>query len=573
MGDIIAKGLAAKALEQNKQLSSQLVEKASKLELNSISSQLSESTKNIRAESFKITPNSSKKAVLTIIDDDGRIEALTELKPMLDVRGMKAGTAIVTSYVGASPLYMNWDQIAELSGAGWEVMSHTVGHYNLSTLDVSQQEFQIKQALETLKGKGYSAKGFVYPFSGNDENTRRLVNQYHIHSYGGAGTADSPVDSTYIVRRTIGENDTFTLDTFKNWLDQAIANKQWLVICTHIGALSATHKQILVDFLDYAKTKIDLKQLTNLLPSEAYEIFGNVIESRNYKTNEFFAVTKTGEAFGTGIYRDYRIISSAFTAETPITEYTPGQTSIKSYLAAANSGFPNTSAGTAITYRHINNDGLSYQEWYTTDSSIYYRRSWNSANKTWNSFVMFGASFYRIVSTDLKATNPITDFAKNQFTVRSYTVAEAGGYPSSAGTATTFRHALNDSLSYQEWQTTDGAVQYRRTWNTTNNTWNPWYPIGSLIQSNNSNPTGTFQDGQLAYDTYKLAPYAFKYLNNGTWFKFGQRRVLLSNSTNRPTLESGGDVGYMYLDTQLSPNGKPIWWNGSVWVDATGAIV
>lgn len=41
-------------------------------------------------------------------------------------------------------------------------------------------------------------------------------------------------------------------------------------------------------------------------------------------------------------------------------------------------------------------------------------------------------------------------------------------------------------------------------------------------------------------------------------------------SANRPL---GVRTGTMYLDTTLDTDGKPIWWNGSNWVDATGAVV
>lgn len=41
----------------------------------------------------------------------------------------------------------------------------------------------------------------------------------------------------------------------------------------------------------------------------------------------------------------------------------------------------------------------------------------------------------------------------------------------------------------------------------------------------------------------------------------------------RPTL-TAEDVGFgPYLDTTLDADGKPIWWNGTAWVDATGATV
>lgn len=42
-----------------------------------------------------------------------------------------------------------------------------------------------------------------------------------------------------------------------------------------------------------------------------------------------------------------------------------------------------------------------------------------------------------------------------------------------------------------------------------------------------------------------------------------------NSGSTRPSLASA-DIGYVFLDTSL---GKPIWWNGSAWIDATGATV
>lgn len=46
----------------------------------------------------------------------------------------------------------------------------------------------------------------------------------------------------------------------------------------------------------------------------------------------------------------------------------------------------------------------------------------------------------------------------------------------------------------------------------------------------------------------------------------------IGTTANRPTLDSK-QAGYPYLDTTLDADGKPIWWNGTAWVDATGATV
>lgn len=57
----------------------------------------------------------------------------------------------------------------------------------------------------------------------------------------------------------------------------------------------------------------------------------------------------------------------------------------------------------------------------------------------------------------------------------------------------------------------------------------------------------------------------------GTWKACGFL-VTKSTTANRPTLRTD-DIGVMYLDSTLVAAGKPIWWTGSAWVDATGAAV
>lgn len=40
-------------------------------------------------------------------------------------------------------------------------------------------------------------------------------------------------------------------------------------------------------------------------------------------------------------------------------------------------------------------------------------------------------------------------------------------------------------------------------------------------------------------------------------------------TTNRP---KSSIMGQFYFDTSLATNGKPLWWNGKGWVDATGTF-
>jgi hypothetical protein len=51
-----------------------------------------------------------------------------------------------------------------------------------------------------------------------------------------------------------------------------------------------------------------------------------------------------------------------------------------------------------------------------------------------------------------------------------------------------------------------------------------------------------------------------------------QKGIKRDITANRPTV-SANDVGLMYMDTTLDADGKVIWYNGTAWVDATGAVV
>jgi len=51
-----------------------------------------------------------------------------------------------------------------------------------------------------------------------------------------------------------------------------------------------------------------------------------------------------------------------------------------------------------------------------------------------------------------------------------------------------------------------------------------------------------------------------------------ERIVLKAVTASRPTPLSC-EIGRLFLDTTLDADGKPIWWNGTAWVDATGAVV
>lgn len=103
----------------------------------------------------------------------------------------------------------------------------------------------------------------------------------------------------------------------------------------------------------------------------------------------------------------------------------------------------------------------------------------------------------------------------------------------------------------------------------------------SLWQSNPAYFTGrqapasgdiTIDGGLNAPDT---APIIFIYfagsVNN---WQVAAGTMQIGNTSNRPSATLGqAQRGQAYFDTTLAADGKPIWFNGTSWVDATGAVV
>lgn len=94
------------------------------------------------------------------------------------------------------------------------------------------------------------------------------------------------------------------------------------------------------------------------------------------------------------------------------------------------------------------------------------------------------------------------------------------------------------------------------------------------LLSNRARPNNSQQRSKFVNYGFSIAAIGTPnlYANNGTAWFAQTTTTLRSTTANRPTLTSI-DQGQMYFDTTLDPDGKPIWWTGTAWVDATGATV
>lgn len=109
--------------------------------------------------------------------------------------------------------------------------------------------------------------------------------------------------------------------------------------------------------------------------------------------------------------------------------------------------------------------------------------------------------------------------------------------------------------------------------------------LNARVYFSTAAPTvGTWNRGDVVHNkfTFQGGPLGWKCITAGTpgtWKITGQAGVQVGPTTSRPGAVAMGVVndvdwtGARYLDTTLASNGKPIEWNGTLWVDATGASV
>jgi peptidoglycan/xylan/chitin deacetylase (PgdA/CDA1 family)/UDP-N-acetylglucosamine:LPS N-acetylglucosamine transferase len=131
------------------------------------------------------------KRYIVITVDDGYVDNLTMMLPLLQKYGFKAVVYVVTGEnfnrwdveVNDNPekkvLLMNADQLKLLSDSGViEIGGHTMTHPKLPLLSAEQQQYEIlenKQQLEAITGKPLVS--FAYPYGLFDDTSKQIVQE------------------------------------------------------------------------------------------------------------------------------------------------------------------------------------------------------------------------------------------------------------------------------------------------------------------------------------------------------------------------------------------------------------
>lgn len=172
--------------------------------------------------------------MVSFIFDDGLLSQYQNALPIIKAAGMNAGFYIITTEpTSGDSGYMNWAQIKDLNTKGYEVGGHTRTHPMLTTLTPAQLTNEVSGSFSDLVAQGITPKTFVYPYGDENPTVEAAVKaagyQAARGSYFGLnGTVTDRYD-LYDIR----VDSTSNLATLEKYIDQAKADKRWVVLELH----------------------------------------------------------------------------------------------------------------------------------------------------------------------------------------------------------------------------------------------------------------------------------------------------------------------------------------------------
>jgi peptidoglycan/xylan/chitin deacetylase (PgdA/CDA1 family) len=194
----------------------------------------------VQSDDFTLTeyvPQQFNRAVVSLTFDDGWRNIYTNGFPVLQKYGLTS-----TQYLNSQPVvdgypdYMTYQMVKDFAAAGHELGWHTRTHANVTTLSAGALDTELTIPTAFLNGTGTTASSFTNfatPFGAyNDTSVNAIMSKYRSHRSTDVGynTKDN-----FNIRNIKVQNitNTTTPAQVQAWVNQAIADKSWLVIVYH----------------------------------------------------------------------------------------------------------------------------------------------------------------------------------------------------------------------------------------------------------------------------------------------------------------------------------------------------
>ena len=212
-------------------------------------------------------PSRHDKPIITFVDDDGRNEYLTVLKPVFDNHGVKGTIAMIVSNVGTNPNFLTLEQLNSLKNDGYDIVSHTYSHsesiFNpLQNTGVTEEQIynDLVTARRWLDDNGFNSECLIFPWGSYGNKKGKFIHQaikagYQFSCNATGQSNNGSVINTYWLDRPF-ILDSRDLNYYKNLIDSCIKSNGWLILSTHCyNVTEMPNTELLESILDYIQEK------------------------------------------------------------------------------------------------------------------------------------------------------------------------------------------------------------------------------------------------------------------------------------------------------------------------------
>ncbi len=190
----------------------------------------------LQTDDYTITsyhPSAFNRPLLTLTFDDGHEDNATTALPLLNQYGFKSTQCYATSFIEGQSQAVR-DGVLAFFNSGHEICSHTVTHPFLTTLTNPNLTYELshsKTYLESLIGQ--PVRNFASPYGDYNAAVNDVIDNY----YQSHRTVDEGFNSkdNFNIYRLRVQNilDTTTASQVAAWIEQAQADKTWLILVYH----------------------------------------------------------------------------------------------------------------------------------------------------------------------------------------------------------------------------------------------------------------------------------------------------------------------------------------------------
>lgn len=469
------------------------------------------------------------KPLVTFIDDDGRIDVLTKLKPLSEKYAIPFTVAAYVRSVEDESIkhYMNKEDLLHLQNdLGWEISSHTYTHSNLSTLTDEQQEYELKHSKEVLESWGIKVTTICYPYDGRNKATYDLTRKYYRSGRRTGGAVNTvPLETFEIRSTTLGswfESSGGTLESYKSRVDEAIEKNGWVIFMTHVA--DPNHDDTQQRYLEETIKYVQSKNIDIVTYDEGLNRMGNIVDIGNYGRDNLdrkhFVIGADGSVAATEVQDTVRK-----TKVNEINKNTKPSSLKHGYIyhtristsESESGGYPSTIAGNLTTVTTSTfNAGLefTYQEYRPRLSSDVFIRSAKN-DDTWGDWQKLNGGALITIPNSFSATSKPSEFTPRKVTYTQISGSNSPGFPTdSAGILITSIIATNsNAYNFQEFHVYNTNKKYKRM-GTTGDSWSEWSDDSNYVEDlgkNNvtaSQSANTFPQGKISYSHITLVSAA-----------------------------------------------------------------